>query len=486
MNASDPIRRHAQLTPHAVAYQSASGATATYAVLEWSINAVAHRIRELGLVPGQTAAIASNDLWKYMVITLALGRLGIAHAPMTLPANLTAVALVDHDTQGNGCARVVSLNDLSPRQGEGATTPVASHADGAAILLQCPSSGTTGRPKFTPISHDLALRRANARALGLAKMAAHRGTAAARQSCHIGPGSSYGFSSVFIVLCGGGTVVESVTNVRDVPAWLVNSGVNYLVTSPILLQQIVESLPALRAPNSLDALEVGGGVLPPHVYAMARERLCANIVVNYGLTESGRVAWAPAATLQGHPGAVGHPYPGVEIEIVDDDDQPVAAGAEGVVRIRSEQNASSYLHDPEASAAVFRQGWVYPGDRGVMAPDGLMRITGRTDDFINRGGLKINPQEIEAIMIAMEGVRDVAVFGVVDGTGVTQICAAVVNAGPIDANAFHARCLERLGDLAPFLTMHVRELPRNANGKVVRHELVRAAVEAARKRQAAH
>ena len=59
------------------------------AILEWSINAVAHRIRDLGLVPGQTAAIATNNLLKYIVISLALARLGIAHAPITLPAQLT-------------------------------------------------------------------------------------------------------------------------------------------------------------------------------------------------------------------------------------------------------------------------------------------------------------------------------------------------------------------------------------------------------------
>lgn len=485
MNVSEPIRRHALLTPDAVAYAGAYGAVATYAVLERSINAVAHRLRDLGLVPGQTAVVATNDLYKHIVVTLALARLGIAHAPVTLPAHLTDVAILDGGAQGNGCAKTVSLDDLSP---VGLLTrdhaaPVASHGDGAAVLMRCPSYDTTGRPRFMPISHDLALRRADSRALGLERIAGGRGTAAARQACYIVPGSSYGFSSLMIVLCGGGAVLEPAIDARELPSWLIRSRVNYMVTSPSSLQKVAEALPALRGPNALETIEVGGRLPPAPVYELARQRLCANIIVNYDLTESGRVAWAPATVVQRNPGAAGYAYPGVEIQIVGEDDTPVAAGREGIVRIRSEQNASGYDDDAEASAAVFRSGWVYPGDCGVLAPDGLLRITGRVDEIVGRGGERISPHALEAAMMALGEVREVAVFGITDDGGTSHVCAAVVDAGPIDANAFHARCREQLGVAAPAFIMHVRELPRNANGKVLRSELVRIALESSGKQR---
>lgn len=485
MNVADLIRRHAQRTPEAHAYLGAYGAVATYAVLEQTINAVAHRLREIGLVPGQTAVLVTPDLYKHIAVAMALARIGVAHAPVQLPAHLTDIAIIDGDQKGNGCPRTITLEDIAPRNlaALAKVPPAESHEGGAAAFVHYPSSGTTGRPKFTSISHHLALRRADRDALGLA---GGRGTAALRQACHLVPGTSYGFSSLLIALSGGGTVLEPAVAPAEVPQWLVASRANYLVTSPILLFKTAESLPKLRGPNSLATIEVGGGALPQNVYELARERLCPNITVNYGSTECGRVAWMPGDVAQRQPGAVGYPYPGVEIEIVDESDRLLTAGTEGIVRIRSEQNASGYLDDPETTAAVFRNGWIYPGDRGVLAPDGLLRITGRVDDVINHGGVKISPLGVETALMALADLREVAVFGLTDANGVSHVCAAIVPAQPLDAQAFSEKCREQLGVTAPVLIMQVNALPRNANGKVVRTELVRLAQEASRARSTVH
>lgn len=479
MNAIEPLRHQAKHRPDSVAYASAHGTLVTYAVMEDTINAVAHRLRDLGCLPGQNAAIGTNDLYRYIVVALALARLGIAHAPIALPAHLTDVAFLDRDVPGNGCARTVAFGDFWPEDPRSHdVAPVTPHEGGAAILMYCPSSGTTGGPKFVPVSHDLALRRVHSRAVDLAGFAGGRGITSLRLACHIRPGTSYGFSSVFMVLCGGGTVLEPNLDAGELASWLVQSRVNFIVTSPIALQKITEVLPTLRSPNALEKIEVSGSALPARVYELARLRMCANIIVNYGMTECGRVSGMPAALAQGRPGAAGYPYSGVEIRIVDEGGAPVAAGQEGIVAIRSEGNASSYLGDPKASAAAFRGGWVFGGDRGLLEPDGLLRIVGRTDDVINRGGVKVNPQTIEDAMMAIADLREVAVFGVPDANGLTRICAAIVPASSVDANAFHLRCRERLGTSAPVVIMHMQELPRNATGKVLRNELARMAIEA--------
>lgn len=482
MNASEPLRRHALLTPDRVAYTSARGTTVSYAAIEDTINAVAHRVHDLGFVPGQSVALAASDLYRYIVVALALARLGITYAPNTLPPHLADVAFLDRGAKGNGCARTVAFSDFWPEDllSRGDVTPVTPNDDGAAILMHCPSSGTTGGPKFVPVSHDVALRRVRRRTVELAGMAGGRGAAAARQACLIDPGSSYGFGSALVVLCSGGTVLEPNLHAGESASWLVRSRVNCIVASPIALQNLAAALPTLRSPNALEWIEVGGSALPALTYELARQHMCPNIVVNYGMTECGRVAGASASVAQGTPDAVGYAYPGVELQIVDDDGEPVAAGREGQLRIRSECNASGYLDNAKVSAAVFRAGWVYPSDRGVLEPDGLLRIVGRTDDLINRGGVKVNPQRIENAMVALGEVREVAVFGVPDGAGFTSVCAAVVPIGPIDADAFHARCRERLGADAPIFIVHMSELPRNANGKVLRNELARIAVEANR------
>jgi len=489
MNASEPIRQQSLRAPDAVAYVSGRGAATTYATLERTIDAAARRLLALGLGAGQTAALATGDLFRYLVAALALARIGVAHAPITLPGHLTDVALIDAGAQDNRATRSLAFAAFWPDdpRAPASDAPLRMHAGGAATFMICPSSGTTGTPRFVPLSHNLALRRAlgRATAIAIAGGAADADSAALRQACLIGPGSSYGFSSHLYALACGGTVLEP-DHVERIAAWIVASRVNRLILSPAALEIILRALPTEPMPNVLEQIEIGGATLRPHVYAAARERLCANIVVNYGLTECGRVAGATAETAQRTPGSAGYAYAGVTIEIVDDADRPVPPGAEGAIRIRSDRNASGYVGDPERSAATFRNGWVYPGDRGALDPDGLLRIAGRTDDVINRGGVKVSPAEVEGVLMTLAALSEVAVFGVPGDDGVPVVCAAVVPAARFDADAFHARCRERLGLKAPALIMHMRELLRNANGKVLRSELVRIAIASDRARKTVH
>ncbi len=132
---------------------------------------------------------------------------------------------------------------------------------------------------------------------------------------------------------------------------------------------------------------------------------------------------------------------------------------------------------------MFRDGWVYPGDRGVLERDGTLRVVGRADDVINRGGAKIDPNAIESALLGLANLTEVAVFGASDGAGMTSVCAAVVSAAPLDVPAFHARCRAALGARAPAFVMHLPELPRTASGKVDRAALAHMAVVASRTRR---
>ena len=150
MNVTDPIRRHATLTPAATAYLHGDLTEISYLELERTIDTVANRMRELGLTPGQSAALHSVDYYRFIVATLALARVGVASAPISLPAHLTDVAFVDRGLVANGCPRVVVLDDLWPtdQQTLSATPPASIHRDDAAIFLNSPSSGTTGTHAF--------------------------------------------------------------------------------------------------------------------------------------------------------------------------------------------------------------------------------------------------------------------------------------------------------------------------------------------------
>lgn len=474
MSASDLVRRQAALTPDAPAFIDLRGHGVTYAQLAAVIDAVAVRLRDAGIAPQTVAVLATTNLYKFLVTALAMARVGIVFAPPSLPVEYTDVAVLDEGQPGNGCARTFALDAFSPVQGP-APALTGPHPGGAAPFTLLPSSGTTAAPRFTPISHDLAYLRCDPAALAFERMPGGRRAAPSRQACLLAPTGGYGLSSAMLTLRAGGTVMEAPVDAAATVAWLATSGVEYLVLSPVMLERIVHALPAGRAPNTLAAIEVGGGALAPRVRALAQERLCANIIVSYGATETGRIAWAPANRYDGIADTGGFPLPGVRVEIVDDDDVPVATGQEGTVRLHSPRNATRYLHDPDATATVFRAGWVYPGDRGRLEPDGFLRLMGRVDDRIERGGVKFDPEAAESAMAGFADVRDVALVGFPDATGVTRLCAVVVAGAGYDSAQFEARCRDELGIATPDFLMEVRTLPRNANGKLLRRELAEAA-----------
>jgi len=101
----------------------------------------------------------------------------------------------------------------------------------------------------------------------------------------------------------------------------------------------------------------------------------------------GTVASAPAHLIADTPGAVGYVTPGVLIEVVDESDNPLPLGKEGLLRIRSPHNIKGYFGNPEETKNAFRDGCFYPGDLGYLTRDGMLVVSGgRHKTRLNLGG----------------------------------------------------------------------------------------------------
>jgi len=477
INCTETLRRNARLQPDAPAIARRNGTIVTYAELDRTLDALAHRLRDLGLRPGQTALVATLDDHRYLVLLLALARIGVTGAPGGVPPVVADIALSDQPPGSIGHSRVVALDELWPAGllDDDAPSPAPMHQDGDAILVLASSSGTTaGNAKLIPVSHQVVAWRATQR---IANPPLVAGT---RHCYFVRPQVNYAFVGVLRTLWAGCTVVEPDFG-ADQAAWLAASRVSHICISPIGLRRMLDVLPARRVECDLRTIEVSGGVLPVTTYELAQARLPATVITGYGATEVGPVAWAPFAAVAERPDAAGYILPGITAQVVGADDRPLPAGHEGILRIRSMGAASQYRGNQAASADVFRDGWVYPNDRAILDDDGLLRVTGRTDDVVVVEGAKINPQAVEAALMGLADLREVAVFGVDDGA-LTGLCAAIVPNAALDADEFFARCRQRLGARAPVFILHLAELPRNAMGKVRRTELARMAVEAQRAR----
>jgi acyl-CoA synthetase (AMP-forming)/AMP-acid ligase II len=155
----------------------------------------------------------------------------------------------------------------------------------------------------------------------------------------------------------------------------------------------------------------GGGPLTPQLATEARERFRAPVATRYSCTEAGLgLGTALDADEEDAVVSVGHPLPGVELALLDDDDRAVADGEVGGVCLRSAAAMTGYWRDPEGTRAAFTaDGFVRTGDLGWIDDRGRLRLVGRAKEMYVRGGYNVYPVEVEAVLANAPGVAAVAI-----------------------------------------------------------------------------
>ena len=230
-----------------------------------------------------------------------------------------------------------------------------------------------------------------------------------------------------------------------------------------------------EAARQLRLMVSGSAALPETLFERWREATGHALLERYGMTEIGMALSNP---LHGErrPGHVGAPLPGVEVRLVDDDGAAVPAGTAGEIEVRGAAVFREYWEQPEATAESFREGWFRTGDVAVVE-DGSYRILGRRSvDIIKTGGHKVSALEIEEALRQHPDVRECAVVGVPDLEWGERVAAAVelqpgTTLGLEDLREWAASRLAR--HKLPTLLKSVRQLPRNAMGKVIKAQVKR-------------
>src|SRR5439155_3099866 len=128
------------------------------------------------------------------------------------------------------------------------------------------------------------------------------------------------------------------------------------------------------------------------------------------------------------PGCVGRGT-NVDVAIMDEAGSLQPAGTSGEVVIRGPNVTRGYHNNPEANASSFTNGWFRTGDRGVLDSDGYLTLIGRIKELINRGGEKISPLEVDAVLLSHPAVAEVATFAARDAKYGEEVHAAVVLKG---------------------------------------------------------
>jgi malonyl-CoA/methylmalonyl-CoA synthetase len=172
---------------------------------------------------------------------------------------------------------------------------------------------------------------------------------------------------------------------------------------------------------------------------------------------------------------VGPALPGVGVRVHDDRGSPLPAGEIGNIEVKGPNVFKGYWRMPEKTADEFTTDlWFKTGDVGRIDPDGFVTIVGRSKDLIISGGYNVYPAEIESVINELPGVAESAVVGVPHPDFGEAVVAVVVPrpGASVDGAAIAAQLRTRIANFkVPKQVFVVRELPRNAMGKVQKNLL---------------
>jgi long-chain acyl-CoA synthetase len=507
------------------------GRTTTYAELADQVARAAQALHGIGVRHGDRVAIAVPNCTSHVVAFLAVLRLGavvVEHNPTYSAAELAhqladsgaqvaivwekAVAAVLEAAPGTALGAVVAVDltrDLPRRARAALRLPVpAARRARASMRARVPAdlprwdrlvAAADPLPATHPLpaADDLALVQFTGGTTGTPKGAAlrHRNLVANTVQGQAWTGAAEGTETVYaalpffhafgLTLCllYGLRIAATVVPFPRFDVDLVLAAQRrrpgtFLPAVPPMLDRLAAAAEA-DARHDLRSFRFafsGGMALPPET-AARWERVTGGLAVEgYGMTETAPVVLGGPLSAGRRPGALGLPFPGTDVRVVDPQEptSDVAPGGTGELLVRGPQVFAGYWQRPDETAEqLLDGGWLRTGDLVRIDDDGYVVLVDRIKEVIVTGGFKVYPSQVEDHLREMPGVRDVAVVGVPGGDLGEKVVAAVVlddpDASAVDLAAVRAWCQQRLAGYAvPRALVVVPELPRSILGKILR------------------
>jgi acyl-coenzyme A synthetase/AMP-(fatty) acid ligase len=487
-NLADLLTCRAEAAPDDMALMQ--GATSfsfrEYEALVWGL---CRRFRDAGLGQGAVVGLRVGNPALHLAALLALARIGAVSVPVSASAaeagdsqsileRTGATAVVDAEAgAGRGeSLREIRLDAESALSLRADPDPALRGTPASDLLMFKTSSGTTGAPKIVAATHS-------GMALSIEREIASIGYP--RRERYLTP-VSLRFDAprrrYLACLAAGGTCVMPTgeASAATVAARIEEADVRHFSCVASFAHDMA-ALPHPAQPRfpRMRCFRLSAGPAAESLIAQVRERLTPNVWVSYGCSELGPLTVADPQLLARHPGSVGRPMPGIEVDVAGGSGESLPHGSPGTLRLRARGMPDRYHGDEGATSRHFRGGWFLPGDHGKLTPDGVLFLLGRTDDMMILDGMNIYPSEIEKVMLSHPRVTECAAFPLKHRVlHHVPACAVVLGDGePVPEEALLAHARARLGLRAPQFVVVLEAMPRNEHGKIARAPLLRAVAE---------
>ena len=469
------------------------GVTVSYAQAEEGAARYAALLAGLGLEPGDRVAVQVEKSPEALILYLGCLRAGLAYLPLNSAYQEGEIAYFLENAEPRAVvAQPRSMGWLAPlaaRLGIDHVFSLDEH--GAGTLVDAARTATARFATVERAGDDLAAILYTSGTTGRSKgaMLSHRNLASNAEVLHREWGFREGdilvhmlplfhvhglFVACHCVLMNGSAMrfharFDARQALADFAASTVFMGVPTFYTRLLAEPGLT---PAACARMRL--FVSGSAPLLAETHTDFEARTGQRILERYGMTETGMLTSNP---LEGErrAGSVGLALPGTTVRIADDAGAACAAGAIGHVQVKGPNVFSGYWRMPEKNREEFTEDrWFRTGDVGTLSVDGYLTIVGRSKDLIITGGYNVYPKEIELALDDLPGVQESAVVGVPHpdfGEAVTAVVVARKGAAPTEGELL-AALKTRLANFKLPKRIHVvKELPRNAMGKVQKNVL---------------
>jgi len=363
------------------------------------------------------------------------------------------------------------LLDRSPREEK------AEDMDEDDVALMIYTSGTTGRPKGVMLTHNNLYTNAVAAweggefdkpyiTLFCLPLAHSFGVVA------MNAGSISRFKGFFGVLM-------SWFDPEEVFRLIEKYKIHQFIGVPTMYQVLLNHPAADKYDtSSLERCTISAAPVTEELYRAFTTKFNCKMYEGYGLTEASPAVAGCRPSLPYKKGSCGVPMPGVEVRIVDENDNELPTGEQGEIIVKGPNVMKGYYKQPEETRKALRGGWLHTGDVGYMDEEGYLFITDRIKDMIIKGGYNIYPSEIEGYLEEHPSIQEVAVIGVPDEKYGEEIMAFVVptpgkELSEDEVKAFAQTRMTKFK--APQSIKFVDALPKTLIGKVQKKELKKMA-----------
>lgn len=474
-STTEYVASRAAERPEAVALIH-NGRAISYAQFNRDIGKFTMALRDLGMRRGSTVAVGfCRNIYAHWLILLAFEQLNVAtasfHELEGFAAHADLLAHVDLVLSDKAVGHVAIDRQylispawvrhvLAREPAEDAVREQQSLGDIVRILR---TSGTTGRQKriaFTRRMNELRTLRYGER---------YKFTPESRYllTLPFSIGLPYGCATA--CLRAGGCVVCLSSFDSSVFA---EYGITHATLLPHQLKTALDNLPTdFTKPANL-TLSTSGSALSDQLAERALELLATEVIDNLGSNEVGGISWRRMSLRE----SFAPVCPGTEVEVVDENGQPLPSGVPGQLRVKSEAMVEGYLDDPEATRRFFRDGWFYPSDIAVLDGPRRVKIIGRADEIIATISGKYAPSDLEALVMARLGEGDVAVLTLGDKDGIEDVVYVAIAGARLGHQELLARVTQAFDSLVvgKFVVVVTEAIPRNAAGKIQRARLKEA------------